>query len=258
MYDKIIESCRFLLNNFPEAQETKSYIDARLNQESQELFQFGYFPGIDNLRALTDLVGEQILRDAELFYSKVIEDSLFPRSISFLYFEDYPLVMPFRDVYGNMVAMVGRTFLDETERNKRKLPKYKNTRNSQIFKKGHCVFGLFENKSNIVEQNLVYVVEGQLDVIKAMEKGFRNIVALGTSNMTSYQFSVISRYTDNIILLLDNDEAGDKGRKSAVNRFGKLANIQNFYIPERYKDIDEYITKDNIGSYDQMSFVVKG
>jgi len=258
MYDKIIDSCRFLLHNFPEARETKAYLDSRLNAESQELFQFGYFPGISNLKVLTDLIGEEALREGDLFYTKTIEDSLFPRTISFLYFEDYPLVMPFRDVYGNAVAMVGRTLLDDVERSIKKIPKYKNTKNNQYFKKGQCLFGLFENKQQIIEQNLVYVVEGQMDVIKAMEKGFRNIVALGTSNMTSYQFSVISRYTDNIILLLDNDEAGEKGRKSAINRFGKLANIQNFYIPERFKDIDEYIAKDNIGSYEDMSFLVRG
>jgi DNA primase len=113
---------------------------------------------------------------------------------------------------------------------------------------------LYENKQHIIDQNCVYVVEGQFDVIKAVEKGFKNIVALGTSNMNSYQFSVISRYTDNIFLLLDNDEAGEKGRKSAISKFGKLANIQNFYLPESYKDIDEYFTKSND---DAVSFVVK-
>lgn len=258
MYDKIIDSCRFLLHNFPEARETKAYLDSRLSPESQELFQFGYFPGISNLKVLTDLIGEDSLREADLYYTKTIEDSLFPRTISFPYFEDYPLVMPFKDVYGNNVAMVGRTLLDDAERSLRKIPKYKNTKNNQNFRKGQCLFGFFESKQSIIEQNLVYVVEGQMDVIKAMEKGFTNIVALGTNNMTSYQFSVISRYTDNIILLLDNDDGGAKGRKNIVNKFGKLANIQDFYIPERFKDIDEYITKENIGSYEDMSFLVRG
>ena len=86
-----------------------------------------------------------------------------------------------------------------------------------------------------------------------MEKGFKNIIALGTANMNSYQFSLINRYTDNIFLLLDNDMAGEKGRKSAMSQFGKLANIQNFYIPEPYKDIDEYFTKSNDNS---ISFAI--
>lgn len=258
MYEKIMESCRYLLDNYPEARDARTYLDSRLNSKSQANFQFGYFPGINNFKVLTDLVDESELHKLELFYTKNIEDSLFPRIINVLYFENYPVVMPFRDLYGNVVAMVGRTLLDEEERKKKDIPKYKNTKNNHMFKKGQCLFGLYESKQSIIDQNMIYVVEGQMDAIKAMEIGLTNIVALGTSNMTSYQFSVISRYTDNIILLLDNDEAGEKGRKSVISKFGKLANIQNFYIPERYKDIDEYITKENLGGYEDMSFLIKG
>jgi len=56
---------------------------------------------------------------------------------------------------------------------------------------------------------------------------------------------------------LDNDEAGQKGRKQIISKFGQLANIRNFYIPDEYKDIDEYITKGRISDYAEMSFLVK-
>ena len=87
-----------------------------------------------------------------------------------------------------------------------------------------------------------------------MEKGLRNIVALGNANMTYYQFSVITRYTNNIFLLLDNDEAGEKGRKRIVDLFGKYANIRNFYLPDPYKDIDEFLSNN---SAESLSFIVK-
>lgn len=255
MLDKIVESCRYLLNNFPEAQDCKEYLDSRLVLESQERFAFGYFPGMKNLRALTDMVGEDTLCKEKLLYYKVIEDSLCPRSIPMCYFEHHPLIMPFRNVYGEVVALVGRTMMPELEWKALKIPKYKNTSETNAFKKGNLLFGLYENKQSIIEKDCVYIVEGQFDVIKAVEKGFTNIVALGNSHMTSYQFSVISRYTDNIFLLLDNDEAGEKGRKRIVEKFGKLANIQNFYLPESYKDIDEYFTKTGDES---VSFDIKG
>jgi len=254
MFDKIIESCRFLLENYPEAQEVKSYLDVRLGHASQELFQFGYFPNTDHIRVLADLVGEDTLLKDELLYYKYMEDSLFPRRFKFCYFEQHPLIMPFRDPYGEIVGIVARTLLPEDERKAKKIVKYKNTKN---FKKGYRVFGLFENKQHIIDQNSIYIVEGQFDAIKAMEIGFRNIVAIGNNNMTSYQFSVISRYTNNIFLLLDNDEAGALGRERTLHKFGSLANIRNFYIPEAYKDVDEYITKEKIGDYANMSFVVK-
>jgi DNA primase catalytic core len=250
---KITQSCRFLLNNYPEAQSIKSYLDERLNSQSQELFQFGYFPNTSNIQVLSDLIGEEVLLENELFYYKQVEDSLFPRRLRFCYFENHPLVMPYRDPYGDIVGLVCRTLLPEAKFRQRKISKYKNTK----FEKGYCVFGLYENKQHIIDQNSVYVVEGQFDVIKAMEIGFRNIVAIGNNNMTSYQFSVISRYTNNIFLLLDNDEAGQKGRKRALEKFGQLANIRNFYIPASFKDMDEYIAKGKIGEYADLSFVVK-
>jgi DNA primase catalytic core len=254
MFDKIVESCHFLLENYPEAQEAKSYLNDRLSQASQELFQFGYFPNSNNIQVLADLVGEEALLKDELMYYKYMEDSLFPRRLKVCYFEQHPLIMPFRDPYGEVVGIVARTLLPEDERKNKKVIKYKNTKD---LKKGHLLFGLFENKQHIIKQNSVYVVEGQFDAMKAMEIGFRNIIAIGNNNMTSYQFSVISRYTSNIFLLLDNDEAGQKGRKRTLDKFGQMANIRNFYIPESYKDIDEYITKERIGDYTDLSFVVK-
>ena len=123
-------------------------------------------------------------------------------------------------------------------------------------KKGNFLFGLYESKQAILDADLVYVVEGQFDAIKAWERGIKNVVALGTSSMSVYQFSVITRYTNNIILLLDNDEGGQKGRSLITKKFGNLANIQNWYIPKDYKDIDDYLTKENITKCEDMSFVV--
>jgi DNA primase len=257
MLDKIVESCNFLLKNYPGAQASKSYLDSRLNESSQELFRFGYFPGVHDLSALIDLVGEESLQKEGLFYSRDIEDSLSPRKVPTCYFEDYPLVMPFRNPYGQPVGLIGRTLLSEKEQQARKISKYKNTKDSSLFKKGNMVFGLFENKQHILDRDCVYLVEGQFDVIKAMEIGFRNIVALGTSSMTAYQFSVISRYSNNLFLLLDNDFSGEKGRKRIISKFGQMANIRNFYIPDDYKDIDEYITKTGISERSELSFAVK-
>lgn len=248
MFDQIVSSCRYLLNDFPEAKECREYLNSRLTNESQEMFQFGFYPNFNNLQALTNLVGADILKEAGLFYCRDIEDAMSPRSVSISFFENHPLVLPFRDAYGNIIAMVGRTLLSESERKAKELIKYKNT----TFKKGNAVFGLYENKKDIIAKDCVYIVEGQFDVIKAVEKGFRNIVALGNAYMTPYQLSVISRYTNNIFLLLDNDEAGERGRKRALDNFGKFANIRNFYLSSDYKDVDEYLSKNDYASLEEL------
>jgi DNA primase len=237
MLNNIINSCRYLLNNYPAAQPTLDYLNSRLTSESQERFQFGYFPGPEDLVALTSLVDESDLIEKKLLFIRTISDSLYPRIIKSGYFDDYPLIMPIKDVYGSPIALVGRTIMDEDQRKSKNLSKYKYTMD---FTKTNNVFGLYENKQNILSSDMVYVVEGQIDVIKAVEHNFNNIVGIGGSSMSSYQFSLITRYTNNIFLLLDNDEAGEKGRKSILERFGTYANINNVYLPEVYKDIDEY------------------
>jgi DNA primase catalytic core len=249
MLDQIIIECQKLLNTFPGAAECAEYLNSRLNKNSQKQFEFGYFPSTQYYTVLTDVIDENILKNNKIFFYKNIEDNLYPRTIKFSFFDNYPLIMPYKDVYGNIVAIIGRTLLSETERKKLGIGKYKNT----IFHKKNHLFGLYENKKDILEQDSVYVVEGQFDVIKAVESGLKNIVALGNSNMTSNQFSLINRYTNNIFLLLDNDEAGELGRAKIIKNFSQYANIKNLYLPKAYKDIDEYFSTNTLES---LSFTI--
>lgn len=250
MLNKIVESCRYLLNNYSEAQDCKNYIDSRLSAESQELFQFGYFPNLNNIDSLISLVGENGLLETNLLYTRDIEDSLFPRKIKFSFFEDHPLIMPYKDVYGNVIALIGRSLLSDSERSKNKIFKYKNT----PFNKSKHLFGLYENKKDILDKGCVFIVEGQFDVIKAVQHGFKNIVCLGGSDMSVAQFALITRYTNNLCILLDNDEAGNKARKKISEKYGDHAYITNFYLPEPYKDIDEYLSSNK---YEDLSFTIK-
>lgn len=253
-YQEIVTACRFLLKNYPTAQEAQEYLNSRISPNVQDVFQFGYFPNLKNLHALQDLVGEQVLRNYKLLFSRYVEDALCPRILTSVHFEHHPLIMPFHDAHGNILSLVGRTLLPEMEMKSLNISKYWNTIG---FKKGNCLFGLYENKQSIIDNNCVYVVEGQFDLIKAYEVGLTNIVALGTSHMTNYQFALLSRYTNNIILLLDNDDAGEKGRQQIISKYDKFANFQNWYIPEPYKDLDEYLRKENIFISDQINLSIK-
>lgn len=235
-FDSVVKNCSYLLNNCSVAEEHLSYLGKRLSKESQDKFNFGYFPDTANLNILLSLVSKEQLKDLSLFYLKEINDAQSFRSVWVSYFENHQLIVPYRDVYGNIIALVGRTLLGDEERKALDIAKYKNT----VFKKSHHLFGLYESKKSILEQDHVYVVEGQFDVIKAHEKGLTNIVALGSTSMSPYQFSLILRYTKNITLLLDNDEPGLKGRKKIVEKFGQFASIRQFYVPSPFKDMDEY------------------
>lgn len=248
MLNKIAESCRFLLNNSPEAEPYLAYLNSRLSSEMQEKFCFGYFPGSENLNLLTNFVSEEDLKKIELIYTINTNDSAGHSSYQVSYFEHHPLIMPYKDVYGNVVGLVGRTILSDKDRGS--TAKYKNT----SFDKRNHVFGLYEAKLDILEKDCVYVVEGQFDVIKAREKGIPNIVALGNCNISPFQLSLICRYTQNIFLLLDSDNAGERARERIIEKYQQFANIVNIYLPYGYKDIDEYL-KDN--DSESLSFVMK-
>jgi len=248
--NEISKYCRYLLKNSSNAEEHRAYLNSRISLDMQEKFEFGLFPSIKDINLLSDMISVDTLKQIGLIYNKEIKDSSGPRNILFNFFEDQPLIMPYKDAYGNVVALVGRTLLNDIEREKLNIEKYKNT----SFTKGNYLFGLYEAKRSILEKKCVYVVEGQFDVIKAHQKGLTNVVAVGSSNMTAYQFSLLCRYTNNIHLLLDNDVAGQRGRRDIEKKYGSYANVKNVYLPDRYKDIDDYLKENDAAS---ISFLCK-
>lgn len=248
-FDAVINACRYLLINSPAAEESRDYLNNRLGENAQQQFSFGYFPNANNLKLLTSFVSEKVLAKLSLFYSKQIADADGAASFSFGFFEQHPLIMPYRDVYGTIIGLVGRSLLSDSERKEAGIAKYKNT----PFTKGNHIFGLYEAKEHILKAGFVYVVEGQFDVIKSFEKGLKNIVALGSANMSAYQLALLCRYTKNILLMLDNDEAGDKGKQLAMNKYSIYANIQDISLPFPYKDIDEFLREN---SAEELSFLI--
>jgi DNA primase len=242
----ITNICKDLLHTFPEAKEVSSYADSRISRQAQDTFDFGYFPSFENLNVLISAIGEDNLIKKELAYYKIT--SL--KKEFHLKLENHNLILPYKDVYGNVIALVGRTLLPEIIYKERDIPKYKNT----IFKKGKHLFGLYEAKSDILKNNLVFILEGQMDVIAAYSKGMMNVVGLGSSNMTADQLYLLLRYTENIIVLLDNDAAGKTGGAKILNDFGKFANIQIATLPLGYKDLDEFFMTNDL---ERLEIVLK-
>lgn len=231
-YDIVIDTCRDLLKNFPGAKNIQDYLDNRISKPAQEKFKLGYFPDCENLSTLTNVVDKNLLEALNLLYYKQNNDNITTTNELHSQFENHNVIMPYRDVYGEVIGIVGRAL--NTSYN---IAKYKNT----SFEKGKHLFGLYEAKSSIIDKNLVYIVEGQFDCISMQDNKLENVVALGSSTMTNDQLSLILRYTDNIILLLDNDAAGKSGMDKIIEHYSIYANIKIGKIPEQYKDIDEYL-----------------
>ena len=268
--ESIVNACKYLLNNYHGAEQVKNYLNSRLSQNIQDQFDFGYFPFESELNILTSIVPESVLIKNKLIYEGSYvdyyesDDSLDEKDYEnsgaiqeldkkqdniqqniiktkFVVLKDHNLIMPYRDVYGETVSIVGRTILENySELN---ISKYKNT----SFDKTNHLFGLNEAKKSIIENNCVYVVEGQFDCISAIADGMTNTVAVGSSNITLNQLALLLRYTNQIYLLFDNDDAGQSGRDLAKKKFEQYnINLINIYVPEYYKDQDEFL-KNNPG-----------
>jgi len=233
-------ACRSLLKDLPAAEPVRRYLDSRVSSEStQEVFGFGYFPPSEHLGALLSLVPEASLYQTKLRYDWCdYETDSKKRAIST--FEHHNLVLPYRDLYGNIVSIVGRTMLPDWEAKLIGIPKYRNT----SFRKGNHLFGMYEAKESIIKHDCVVVTEGQFDCIGAYSHGVKNVVALGSASMTMYQLSLILRYTSTIYLFLDNDDAGRNGTDRIIHQFKQYADFRPKSVPSGYKDIFDFL-KDN-------------
>ncbi len=115
------------------------------------------------------------------------------------------VIFPWLNVSGKVVAFGGR-LLDA--RTKGVQQKYVNSPDSEIYHKDHELYGLFQAKKAIAKEDRVYMVEGYTDVIAMHQSGIENVVANSGTALSVYQIKLLRRFTQNITLLYDGDEAG--------------------------------------------------
>ncbi len=129
-------------------------------------------------------------------------------------------------------------------------PKYLNSKESLIFKKKSTLYGINIAKKYILKEDEIILVEGYMDTIACHKVGIKNVVgSLGTA-ITEDHIKEIKKYTSNVVLALDNDEAGIKATKMAILLMLKYGiNLHILTISET-KDLDEYFTLYNKDRFD--------
>ncbi|AMD95509.1 DNA primase [Leptotrichia sp. oral taxon 847] len=149
------------------------------------------------------------------------------------------IMFPIYNPQNKIVGFGGRIIEKDTD-----LPKYLNSADSVVFKKGRELFGLKNRGEAIKRKGFAMLMEGYLDVLTVKKYGFETAVAsLGTA-FTEEQANLLKKYTKNIIIAYDNDEAG----KNAIIRAGYILKKLNFdikclRITENVKDPDEFLRK---------------
>ena len=150
------------------------------------------------------------------------------------------IIFPIHDLDGNPVGFTGRIY-ENTDQ-----ARYINTKESPIFKKGQILFNYHRAKSEIKKQKEVIIVEGNMDAIRLYSVGIKNVVALMGTALTSNQVAILKNLRAKIILMFDNDEAGEL---ATLNNGDILlaSNLSPFVVRlSGEKDPDEYIIKNGV------------
>jgi DNA primase len=164
-----------------------------------EKFQVGYSP--EERKSLTESAVRAGYKREYLIKTGLTiekEDYVFDRFAG-------RIIFPIHGISGNVIGFGGRTLKSD-----KSIAKYLNSPESDIYHKSRILYGLFQAKKSIVNTNRCFLVEGYTDVIALHQAGIENVVSSSGTALTTEQIRLIKRFTENITILYDGDEAGLK------------------------------------------------
>ncbi|MCM8798484.1 MAG: DNA primase, partial [Candidatus Omnitrophica bacterium] len=188
-----------LLLNSSQCEEVRNYLLKRgLLRTTWEKFKLGFSPSAGD--ALVNFLKEKKQDLAQAEKTGLIRR----REKGEGYFDFFRgrIIYPIFDLRQRVIGFGGRV-LDDS------LPKYINTPETSIYKKGETLYGLNFSREFIKEKGFVVIVEGYMDLLSPFQEGFNNLVAtLGTA-LTPEQARLLRRYTSSVIVIYDGDKAGE-------------------------------------------------
>jgi DNA primase len=147
------------------------------------------------------------------------------------------IMFPICDVHGSVVGFTGRVLVE----NEKSGGKYVNTPQTIVYDKSRVVFGLDKSKQEIKTKDLIVMVEGQMDVIACHQAGMKNVVASSGTALTDNQVKLLKRYSKNMNMAFDSDDAGQAAAERGIDVAIKEGiAVKVIIIPEgKGKDPDE-------------------
>lgn len=168
------------------------------------------------------------------------------------------IIFPIFNRSGKIIGFGGRVLDEKTE------PKYLNSPETAIFKKGENLYGLYQTHRFLIG-NKPILVEGYFDLLSLFDKGIKNLVAPLGTGFTVDQARLLKKYNEEIIILFDGDNAGREATKRAVETALKVGiNPLIAFLPDNY-DPDEYVKEKGVEElkkiiyfpYDFIDFYLK-
>lgn len=145
------------------------------------------------------------------------------------------VIFPIHSIAGKVLGFGGRTLKAD-----KKIAKYYNSPETELYNKSKILYGLYYAKNAIIKYDSCYLVEGYTDVISMHQSGVENVVASSGTSLTEGQINLIKRYSDNITILYDGDAAGIKASFRGIDMILKHGmNVKVVLFPDG-EDPDSY------------------
>ncbi len=234
------EATKVFVENLKRSKVAQTYLRERgLTEDTIRAFSIGY--ALKDWRHLSNYLKDKGFHSSFILQSGMVSSG---DKGSYDTFRDR-IIFPICDIQGDIIAFGGRV-MDDSQ------PKYLNSADSPLFRKGETLYGLNLAKDGIRKKEYAIIVEGYLDVMMSHQCGFGNTVApLGTA-LTPGHLQKLKRFTKKAVLVFDGDEAG----KSAAKRSIPLLLEQGFaakilLLPEK-DDPDSFLRKNGNISYEKL------
>lgn len=150
------------------------------------------------------------------------------------------IIFPIIDENNNVIAFSGRKYTNE-DLNNNTLPKYSNTKETDIFKKSGVFYNINNAINEIKKKREIVITEGFMDTIRMSSIGYKNVVAIMGTAFTEKHLEKIKKWKCKVILNLDQDDAGVKGTIEAGETLLKNNIDTEVIVFDDYKDSDEFI-----------------
>lgn len=227
----------FFQKNLKENQEVLDYLIKKrgLSEKTIRDFSLGYAPGGESLTLYLLNLGYDI--------KDILKAGLSFKNLKGLYVDRFEkrIIFPYFNSHGKVVGFNGRILPDFEKEN---VAKYLNSPETIIFNKSKLFFGFYQNKSEIIKEKSVCLVEGPFDLLSFYEVGIKNVLALSGGNLTKEHLQILKRLVDLIYLTFDKDEAGLKYLENAfilISQFDFEVKVINL---KEFKDPGEVLLKD--------------
>lgn len=148
------------------------------------------------------------------------------------------VIFPIHNAQGKVIAFGARILKSEKE-----AAKYLNSPETEVYHKSHVLYGLYQAKNAIRQEEACFLVEGYTDVISLHQAGIENVVASSGTSLTVEQSRLIKRFTENVTVLYDGDPAGIKASLRGIEiLLEEGLNVRVALFPDK-EDPDSYVKK---------------